>query len=143
MYDIKDYLLEYKRKVPNILLLWGGLLVFIITITLIINNFLKFTDYYQVEGMVQDNKLIITMPYNKVNSIINNKYVYIQNEKYKYKIENIKKDIINVGNEFYQELMIKIEFKDRKLIDNNVIEIKFIIKEMTIFEYIYNLFKGA
>ena len=143
MYDIKDYLLEYKRKMPNILLLWGGLLVFIITSTLIINNFLKFTDYYQVEGMVQDNKLIITMPYNKVNSIINNKYVYIQNEKYKYKIENIKKDIINVGNEFYQELMIKIEFKDRKLIDNNVIEIKFIIKEMTIFEYIYNLFKGA
>ena len=142
MYDIKDYLLEYKRKIPHILLIWFSLLVFIITITLIINGFLKFTDYYKLDGIVKNNKLIITVPYNQVDYITNNHFVYIKNKKYKYQMENIKEEIINVGNEFYQEIMLKIDLKDRVLVDNNIIEIKFIIKEMTIFEYICNLFKG-
>lgn len=142
MLDIKDYLLEYKRKIPNILTLWSLLLVFIMISALIINSTFKLIDYYKVEGIVQENKLIITAPYNRVNSIINNDYIYIQNEKYKYKVESISKDIVNVGNEFYQEIILNIEFKDRELVDNNILKIKFIIKKMTIFEYIFNLFKG-
>ena len=142
MLDIKDYLLEYKRKISNILTLWSLLLVFIMISALIINSTFKLIDYYKVEGIVQENKLIITAPYNRVNSIINNDYIYIQNEKYKYKVESISKDIVNVGNEFYQEIILNIEFKDRELVDNNILKIKFIIKKMTIFEYIFNLFKG-
>jgi len=142
MLDIRDYLTKYQRKIPDILLLWSLLLVFIITTALIINRYWKFTDYYKVEGIVQNNRLMINVPYNKVDSIINNNVLYIKKERHRYKIENIKKDIINVGGEFYQEIMIKPELTDKELIDNNIIEIKFMIKEMTIFEYIYNLFKG-
>lgn len=142
MLDIRDYLLEYKRKIPNLILIWTVFLVFIITFVLIINNSFKITNYYLVKGIVKDNKLNLVVSLDRKDSIIKNNYIYIDENKYKYKVESIS-DIVQENNNFYQQIILDIDVKDDNLIENNVIESKFIVSKKTILEYIYNLIKGG
>ncbi|MBQ7136802.1 MAG: hypothetical protein IJO43_02345 [Bacilli bacterium] len=142
MLDIRDYLLEYKRKIPNLILIWTVFLVFIITFILIINKSFKITNYYLVKGIVKDNKLNLVVSLDRKDSIIKNNYIYIDENKYKYKVESIS-DIVQENNNFYQQIILDIDVKDANLIENNVIESKFIVSKKTILEYIYNLIKGG
>ena len=143
MLDIKDYLLEYERKVPNILLLWSGIVVFIIIFILIINSAFKIKNYYQVEGIIKDNNLNILVPLEKTKEIIKNKAVYIDDEKYKYEVIKIDSNITEIEKNYYQSIALDIKLKDKYFVNNNIVKVQFIIEEMTILEYIYNLFKGG
>jgi len=142
MLDINDYLLEYKRKIPNILFLWTAMIVFITTFVLMINYNFKIIDYYQIKGIVKEKGLNISLPIEKVDSIINNRYIYIGGEKYKYSVKEISDNIVENSNSFYQNIVLDVDLKDREFIENNIIESKFIISKKTILEYIYNLIKG-
>lgn len=142
MLDIKDYLLEYERKIPNILVSWIVILSFIIIIGLIINSTFKIVDYYKVEGIVKNSELILVLPLKKIDYIIDNNYVYIDDKKYNYSVKSLSEDIINNNNEFYQEVILDIDLKDKNFIDNKIVSSKFIINKKTILIYIYNLFKG-
>lgn len=142
MLNVNDYLLQYKRKLPNILLIWTIILTFIIVFIVIINNTFKLKNYYQLNGIVKDSYLSILMPIYDINSIVNNDIIYIDNIKYSYKIKEIDVEIIQEGTVFYQKIFLDVDLKDKNFIDNNVIKVKFVIKEMTILEYILYLFKG-
>lgn len=141
MLNIRDYLLEYKRKIPNLILIWTVFLVFIITFILIINNSFKITNYYLVKGIVKDNKLNFIVSLDMKDSIIKNNYIFIGESKYKYKVDSIG-DVVQENNEFYQQVVLDIDVKNANLIENNIIESKFIVSKKTILEYIYNLIKG-
>ena len=142
MLDINDYLLRYQRKIPKILLIWLTLLSFIIAVLIIINHCFKFNSYYQVQGIVKDNLLSVYILVDDLKNITGNNTVYIENDKYKYKVASMKEEIISNNTLFYKEVLLHIDLKDKNFIDNNIIKVKFIVKEMTIFEYIIDLIRG-
>lgn len=142
MLDINDCLLRYQRKIPKILLIWLILLSFIIAVLIIINNCFKFNSYYQVQGIVKDNLLSVYVLVDDLKNITGNNTVYIENDKYKYKVASMKEEIISNNTLFYKEVLLHIDLKDKNFIDNNIIKVKFIVKEMTIFEYIIDLIRG-
>ena len=142
MLDINDYLLRYQRKIPKILLIWLILLSFIIAVLIIINHCFKFNSYYQVKGIVKDNLLSVYILVDDLKNITGNNTVYIENDKYKYKVASMKEEIISNNALFYKEVLLHIDLKDKNFIDNNIIKVKFIVKEMTIFDFIFDLIRG-
>ena len=141
MLSVKDYLLQYERKVPNILVIWGIILAFITIFILIINHYFKIIDYYQIKGIVKDNSINILVPIDRVNSIVDNDFVYVNSKRYTYRVKEIS-NIINDNNNFYQNIILDINLIDKNFIENNIMEVKFIINKETILKYIYNLIKG-
>lgn len=142
MLDINDYLLRYKIKIPKILLGWIIFLTFIICGCLIINKTFNFTEYYKIQGVVNEKSVSVYITYNDLYKIINNNTLYIKNEKYNYRVDKINEEIIVSNNNYYKEVLLNINLKEEQFIDNNLIDIQIIIKEMTILEYIVNLVKG-
>lgn len=142
MLDINDYLLQYERKIPNILLLWTIIGAFIIIFGLIISNTVKINDYYQINGIVKDQYLSVLVSIDELKTVTENDNLYIDDIKYNYTIERIGEEIIQDSNVFYKELFLDVDLKNKNFVDNNVIKIKFIAKEKTIFKYIFDLIKG-
>lgn len=142
MLEIKDYLLEYKRKIPNILLIWTIILTFIIICLIIINNTVTIKSYYQVQGIVKNKSLSIYVLVEDLNKVVDNKKIYINEYEYNYKVSQISRELITNNTNFYKEIIIDVNLNDKIFIDNNIIVVKFVIKEKTIFEYIINLVRG-
>lgn len=142
MLTVDDYLLQYQRKLPKMLFLWLMIGAFITVFVLIINNNFKLNDYYQINGIVKEKNLSILVPFEKVNTICQNNYVYIDEYKYKYKIVSINEEVIRNVTDIYQEILIEVDLNDKNFIDNHIVKLQFIVKERTILEYIINLIKG-
>ena len=142
MLSINDYMIKYQRKIPKILFTWLILFTFIILGVILINQTFKLTDYYKTSGIVKYNKLNLLVPISELEIITDNSDIYIGSDKYTYEIDRIGYEIINEQNSFYKEVMIKVNLNDRDFIDNAVVEVRFVVEEMTIFEYIINLVRG-
>lgn len=142
MLDINNYLLQYKRKLPNLKLMWFVVLVFMLVFVGIINSNFRLKDYYKTKGIVREGLLVVPVSFDNVKDLVSSKFIYLDDNEYSYKIIEINDDFIQEGNEIYQNIFLSIETKGKRFIDNQVFEIKFVIKEMTILEYIYCLFKG-
>lgn len=142
MLSINDYMIKYKRKIPKILFTWLILFAFIILGVILINQTFKLIDYYKTSGIVKYNKLNLLVPISELRIIADNSNIYIGSDKYTYEIDRVGYEIINEQNNFYKEVMIKVNLNDRDFIDNAVVEVRFVVEEMTIFEYIINLVRG-
>lgn len=142
MLSINDYMIKYKRKIPKILFTWLILFAFIILGVILINQTFKLIDYYKTSGIVKYNKLNLLVPISELKIITDNSDIYIGSDKYTYEIDRVGYEIINEQNNFYKEVMIKVNLNDRDFIDNAVVEVRFVVEEMTIFGYIINLVRG-
>ena len=142
MLSIENYLLEYQRKIPNILFLWMMILTFIIISLVIINQTVTIKNYYSKEALIKDKNVSIYVLLKDLDKVVDNNYLYVKNKKYSYKIKEIGNEIITDNTSFYKEVILSVNIDNRVLIDNNIIEVGFIVKEMTIFEYIIDLIKG-
>lgn len=142
MLNINEYLLEYKRRIPNMLFMWTIILTFIIICLIIINQTVIFKDYYKVEGVVKNKNVSIYVLIKDLDSVINNNQLYIKNNKYIYKIKEISEELTVSDMGFYKEVLLSINMDTKYLVENNVMDIRFVVREMTIFEYIINLIKG-
>jgi len=141
MMDVNDYLLRYKRRTPKILIIWFLIFTFIIISFLIINRYFSINNYYRIQGVIENKNINLYLNINDLKKISKLDTLYINNQKYNYKIKTISENII-VGNSFYKEIKLNINLDDLYLIDNNIVDIQFIVSKMTIFEYIVNLVKG-
>lgn len=142
MLNVEDYLLPYKRKLPNLLFLWLGITAFITILIGIINQTFRLNEYYQINGVVKNQHLSVLVPFEKIQKISNKNEIYIGDSKYYYEISSISEEIIQDITGIYQEVFLKIELGDKDFIDNRVVKVKFIIKERTILEYIFSLLRG-
>lgn len=141
MLDINDYLQRFKRKTPKILLMWSVFITFIIILFIIINSCVTIKNYYRTQGVISNKNVIFYITENDLNKVIYLDKLYIDEIEYNYKIIEISKPIF-IDNNYYKEIKSSVNISEKQLIDNNVIDIQFIISEMTIFEYIVNLVKG-
>lgn len=141
MLDINDYLQRFKRKTPKILFIWTVFITFIIIVFIMINSRITIKNYYRTQGVISNKSLIFYIAENDLNKVINLDKIYIDEIGYSYTIMGIGEPLF-MDNVYYKEIKLNVDIKEKLLIDNNVIDIQFIVSEMTIFEYIVNLIKG-
>ena len=141
MLDINDYLQRFKRKTPKILFIWTMFITFIIIVFIMINSRITIKNYYRTQGVISNKSLIFYIAENDLNKVINLDKIYIDEIGYNYTIMGIGEPLF-MDNVYYKEIKLNTRIKEKLLIDNNVIDIQFIVSEMTIFEYIVNLIKG-
>lgn len=141
MLDINDYLQRFKRKTPKILFIWTVFITFIIIVLIIMNSCITIKNYYRTQGVISNKSLIFYIAENDLNKVINLDKIYIDEIGYSYTIMEIGEPLF-MDNVYYKEIKLNTRIKEKLLIDNNVIDIQFIVSEMTIFEYIVNLIRG-
>ena len=141
MLDINDYLERFKRKNPKILFIWMLFITFIIIMFIIINSCVTIKNYYHTEGVINNKSLNLYITQDDLNKIIHLDKLYINNLEYRYKIIEMDNAVF-VNDAYYKKIKLNVDIEDKLLINNNVIDIHFIISEMTILEYIVNLVKG-
>lgn len=114
------------------------LLIVIIILVYIIN--LKIFDVLNLKGIVSNDIMILNILADDSDTIINGKYLIINNKKYKYKVVKINPIEMDEKNYImYQRLELEIA---KKLRDNEIVNLTFYYNEKKIKEKIKMLILG-
>ncbi len=125
--NIKPYLIVVSIFIVFLLLL------------LFFNN--KLEDYYISNGKVLNQKVIVVVNSEELKKITDNKKIKIERNIFTYKVEKINE--VNNNNFMYYEVTLEFDrIPEHLFIDNNIIELRFIINKMTIFDYLIKTLKG-
>ena len=118
-------------------------LLFIIESIFIFNLFHKKEFIYKkMTGIVMKDNIMLLVSSKEQNKLLNkNKYLYINNKKKKYKIIEVKRNIITKGKTKYNETLIEIKF-DKKYKPNDMIDVVLKDKKIYIFELFRNVIRG-
>lgn len=78
-------------------------------------------DVYNTVGYIKNRSLVLNIPIEYSDTIINGEYLVIEDEKYTYEVKNIS-EILLSNNINYQEVVIDIEnnFKENSIVDTNI-----------------------
>ncbi|MBQ7104831.1 MAG: hypothetical protein IJN90_03145 [Bacilli bacterium] len=135
MIDINDYKQIYNKKIKSVTKIWVLFIIFIIIGIIYINNSFKYIRYYSNLGEYKKDNLYIYVLIDDLNKITKNNKVLIENKEFAYKIKEISEENININNNYYKE--VKLDIKDNKFINNEVINITIKIEELDLIKYIY------
>lgn len=114
-----------------------SILLSIILIIIFFNY--KLEDYYICYGKVIDNKVKVSVKYENLERITNNKQIIIERHVFTYKVVEIKE----INESLYYELTLEFNKVPTNIfIDNNIIKIKVIINKTTIFDYFIKTLRG-
>ena len=130
-YDLITYL--DKKKHNNLIFI-----LFLIGIIIIIYSFNFYM--YDKELLIKDNdhyKLIL--PSTKIDDLVNNKYIYINNKKYKYKIKEIDNDFQNINGTIYQSISLDINYKSK----SNIKDVYFLKYKKSLYHMIIDTIRGG
>lgn len=116
-----DELLNIKYKVYN-----GFLVLIILGIILTIylfNN--EVYDVYNTFGYINNDNLILNIPIEYSDTVVNGEYLMINDKKYNYEILNIS-EILQSNNINYQEVTLKFEnqFLENMVLNTNIYHTK-------------------
>lgn len=129
--------LKIMNEKPSKIISWITILATLLFTLLIISILFKYHLYSNYIGYVQiDNKYNIKVIIDDELPTINKEYkLYINNQKYKYKIVEINKQ---VG---YYEMYIKCDLDKSLLINNNIITVRFKKEQTTLIRELIKKFK--
>ena len=139
--DIEIFQKSFQTRDINIrpYLIVVSIFVSFILIIVLLNN--KLEDYYICNGKVLNQKVIVVVDSEELKNITENKKIIIERNIFTYKVEKIN-EIIN-NNSIYYELTLEFDRIPKHIfIDNNIIELRFIVNKMTIFDYLIKTLKG-
>ena len=116
-----DELLNIKYKVYN-----GFLVLIILGIILTVylfNN--EVYDVYNTFGYINNENLILNIPIEYSDTVVNGEYLMINDKKYNYEILNIS-EILQSNNINYQEVTLKFEnqFLENMVLNTNIYHTK-------------------
>ena len=116
-----DELLNIKYKVYN-----GFLVLIILGIILTVylfNN--EVYDVYNTFGYINNDNLILNIPIEYSDTVVNGEYLMINDKKYNYEILNIS-EILQSNNINYQEVTLKFEnqFLENMVLNTNIYHTK-------------------
>ncbi len=125
---------------------WIIILTIIVTSFLLIGNNYKYNKYMITEGIVinQDNNFYVKTYIKKdfINNIFD-KLLIINNKHTHFKIINIGNEYLLDKQNLYVEVILKINLNNNLLIQNNLINLKWLLGKTTfINEVIKNTQKG-
>lgn len=136
--NIKEYL---DNKEENIFIksFYYSIIIGVLLILVVVFSSYKKKDlYYENILYVKDNNIILTIPIEELELIVNNNKMIIYDKTYLYKIEDI--DTVNNDNLCYQ-VRIKFNYNDFNY-SNVFFEYKILLKEESILRYIVRIIKG-
>lgn len=130
-YDLINYL--NKKRYNNT--------VFIILIIGIIYLIFGFNFYiYDKEILIKNNnRYSLIIDSRKIDSLYKNKYIYINNKKYKYKIIEIDNNYQNIDGIIYQTIYLDIDYKGLSSIN----EVYFLKYKKSLFKMIIDSKTGG
>jgi len=96
---------------------------------------------YESQTLIKDNeKYLMVIDSRKINELENKKYIYIDQEKYKFDIIEISKDYSNINGSIYQTLYINpYNYKTDAIITDCYI----LKSKRTIYESVIEFIKGG
>lgn len=143
MNDIKSYIILNRKTsyVINFFLL----ISFIILIALIMISQFKYQKYYETTAQVikDNNQYQLTLfinPY-KINVLKNNNKIIIDDYETFYKIEYISNEYFINNNNYYLQIKLKVNLKDKDKIVNNILQVKFLESNKKIIYYLKDYLK--
>ena len=109
-----DELINIKYHLYHVFII---ITIIVLIISIYILN-IKVYNAFNTKGYIKNNKLVLNIPIENSDAIINGKYLKIDNIKYNYEIENIS-EILLSNNINYQEVILNIEndFKENTITD--------------------------
>lgn len=143
---MNDNIYEYiiLNKTISIKTLSFTLIILFVFILLIIYSFNKnYEKYYTVVGCYNDSNVSLYVEIDKINSIIKNNYLLIDNKKYEYIVYSIDEEIINDNNKNYQKVNIKLNLDDKYRINNYLFEVKILKERKKVILYLKDILKGG
>ena len=75
-------------------------------------------DVYNTKGYIKNSNLIINIPIDYSDTIINGEYLVINDEKYNFEVKNIS-DVLLSNNVNYQEVVLEI---DSDIPENSIVD---------------------
>ncbi len=122
-----------NNKTPNFIITWI-IIIAILSLFIVVIMVIPFNIYNKYNGYIilEDNNSYINLIVNKNDfPLYKNKKLYIEKEKYKYKIINV-----NDNN-----VLIKINLKEDIKINNNVVSVNVLKDRTTMLKIIKNKIK--
>lgn len=140
MIEIENYNKLFSNNKIKIIYIWILVTIFIITSVIIIIKNIDYVDFYQNKGIgIKEGYIKTIIEINDIEKLVNNNNLVIDKNNYKYEIVDFNENINQVGENFYQELLIKI---DTDISTNRYISYKIPIQKYNLFEYIKNKIRG-
>ena len=134
MIDIDDYKLLFTNEKIKVRYFWIFISIFIICFILLLLINFNYDEYYQDNGIgTKEGYIKLIIPVDDVDKITNNSHISLDGELYKYRVINFNKEIINVGNIFYQELYINT---NKIVQENRYITFKVKISTKSFYDFI-------
>ncbi len=136
--DINDYLLLNKEQK-----MYYSYIVILCLLIIIVLSLLKVEKFYELQGYILDELIVINVNINDINKITSNRYLYMNNKEYEYSVYDISEEINAVGDNYYKEVRLKITLDDTINNDFNILKIKIKLKSDRFYKIIINKMKGV
>ncbi len=109
-----DELIHIKYHVYQVFII----LVIIALIMSLYTLKIEVYDVYNTKGYIKNSNLIINIPIDYSDTIINGEYLVINDEKYNFEVKNIS-DVLLSNNVNYQEVVLEI---DSDIPENSIVD---------------------
>ncbi len=136
--DVKEYL-EICKNTNNKPYIFILLLFLIGAIGL---GCFKVEMYYEIQGYVLEDLLVLNVHVEDLEKISNNQYIYINKKKYKYVIYDYAEEVMTYQDQYYKTVRLQIPLDEKLNADYNILKVKFELKNEVFFNIIINKVKG-
>ena len=133
--DINDYKKGLSLNVRKIKYYYLFFTIIFIIGLLIINNKIKYYEYYDVSLECKENLYSLYVPVNDIKKITKNNKIKIDNRIFAYTINSISEENIYSNGMYYK--IIKLSINDYSFKENNIINSKIIISKDTLIGYVF------
>ena len=109
-----DELINIKYYVYQVFIILVGIALIVSLYALKIEVY----DVYNTKGYIKNSNLVINIPIENSDTIINGEYLVINDEKYNFEVKNIS-DVLLSNNVNYQEVVLEIasDIPENSIID--------------------------
>lgn len=109
-----DELINIKYHVYQVFIILVGIALIVSLYALKIEVY----DVYNTKGYIKNSNLVINIPIENSDTIINGEYLVINDEKYNFEVKNIS-DVLLSNNVNYQEVVLEI---DSDIPENSIVD---------------------
>ena len=112
-----DELINIKYHVYQVFIILVGIALIVSLYALKIEVY----DVYNTKGYIKNSNLIINIPIDYSDTIINGEYLVINDEKYNFEVKNIS-DVLLSNNVNYQEVVLEIasDIPENSIVDTMI-----------------------
>ena len=134
---LKDFLQNKDENIYIKAFYYSAIIGILLILVVLYSCCKKKNLYYENTLYIENNEIILTINYDKLEYITDNNKIIINGNVYNYKVIDI--NIFNNGNIFYQ---IKISINSDIVLNDLILEYKIFLKEERVLEYIVRVLKG-